>query len=133
MSDLEHTAIERMKAASEMSLQYYEKPLVICISGGKDSSVITELAIRAGIPAEFMHNHTTADAQWPERRTGRPNSFDGLNTKIFTCWPLTICSKNGSGVANWMAHGGWERRQMMFSTGGWSTTFFRARWRWRIF
>lgn len=62
MSDLEHTAIERLKAASEMSLQHYEKPLVICISGGKDSSVITELAIRSGIPLEFMHNHTTADA-----------------------------------------------------------------------
>lgn len=41
MSDLEQTAIERLKAASEMSLQHYEKPLVICISGGKDSSVIT--------------------------------------------------------------------------------------------
>lgn len=62
MSDLEHTAIERLKAASEMSLQYYKQPLMICISGGKDSSVITELAIRAGIPAEFKHSHTTADA-----------------------------------------------------------------------
>ena len=29
MSDLEHTAIERLKAASEMSLRYYEQPLVI--------------------------------------------------------------------------------------------------------
>lgn len=62
MSDLEHIAIERLKTASEMSLHVYEQPLVVCISGGKDSSVITELAIRAGIPVEFMHNHTTADA-----------------------------------------------------------------------
>lgn len=62
MSDLEHIAIERFKAASEMSLHAYGQPLVVCISGGKDSSVITELAIRAGIPVEFMHNHTTADA-----------------------------------------------------------------------
>ena len=29
MSDLEHIAIERLKAASEMSLQYYEKPIVV--------------------------------------------------------------------------------------------------------
>lgn len=62
MSDLEHVAIERLKAASEMSLLHYGQPLVITDSGGKDSSVCKELAIRAGIPFEVMHNHTTADA-----------------------------------------------------------------------
>lgn len=62
MSDLEHIAIERLKTASEMSLQYYGLPLVITDSGGKDSSVCKELALRAGIPFEIMHNHTTADA-----------------------------------------------------------------------
>lgn len=62
MSDLEHIAIERFKAASEMSLQHYGLPLVIADSGGKDSSACKELARRAGIPFEIMHNHTTADA-----------------------------------------------------------------------
>lgn len=62
MSDLEQVAIERLKAASEMSLQHYGLPLVITDSGGKDSSVCKELALRAGIPFEIMHNHTTADA-----------------------------------------------------------------------
>lgn len=62
MSDLEQISIERLKAASEMSLQHYGLPLVITDSGGKDSSVCKELAIRAGIPFEIMHNHTTADA-----------------------------------------------------------------------
>lgn len=62
MSDLEHIAIERLQAASEMSLQAYGQPLVITDSGGKDSSVCKELALRAGIPFEIMHNHTTADA-----------------------------------------------------------------------
>ena len=62
MSDLEHIAIERLKTASEMSLQYYGLPLVITDSGGKDSQVCKELALRAGIPFEIMHNHTTADA-----------------------------------------------------------------------
>lgn len=62
MSDLEQISIERLKAASEMSLRYYGQPLVITDSGGKDSSVCKELAIRAGIPFEVMHNHTTADA-----------------------------------------------------------------------
>lgn len=62
MSDLEHIAIERLQAASEMSLTHYGLPLVITDSGGKDSSVCKELAIRAGIPFEIQHNHTTADA-----------------------------------------------------------------------
>lgn len=62
MSDLEHLGIERLKVASDMSLKNYGLPLVITDSGGKDSSVVKELAIRAGIPFEVMHNHTTADA-----------------------------------------------------------------------
>lgn len=62
MTDLEQLAIERLKAASEMSLQHYGLPLVVMDSGGKDSSVCKELALRAGIPFEIQHNHTTADA-----------------------------------------------------------------------
>ena len=60
--DLEQTGIERLQAASEMSLMHYGEPLIITDSGGKDSAVIKELARRAGIPFEVMHNHTTADA-----------------------------------------------------------------------
>ncbi len=60
--DLEKTAIERLKLASEMSLTYYEQPLVVTYSGGKDSDVCLSLAKRAGIPFEVQHNHTTADA-----------------------------------------------------------------------
>ena len=55
-------AIERLQAASEMSLMHYGEPLIITDSGGKDSAVIKELARRAGIPFEVMHNNTTADA-----------------------------------------------------------------------
>lgn len=60
--DKVHTAIERLKAASDMSLSHYKKPLVVTTSGGKDSSVCVALAERAGIPFEVMHSHTTADA-----------------------------------------------------------------------
>lgn len=58
----EQTAIMRLQTASAMSLKAYGLPLVVTTSGGKDSSVCVELAIRAGIPFEVMHNHTTADA-----------------------------------------------------------------------
>ena len=98
MSDLEHTAIERLKAASEMSLQRYEKPLVICISGGKDSSVITELAIRAGIPVEFMHNHTTADA--PETVRFVRSEFKRLEELGYPC-SLNMPTYKGKRVSMW--------------------------------
>lgn len=60
--DLEQKAIERIRMASEMSIQLYEQPLVVTDSGGKDSLVCRELVKRAGIPYEVIHNHTTADA-----------------------------------------------------------------------
>lgn len=62
MADLEQIAIERLRTASEMSLTHYKQPLVITDSGGKDSQVVKELALRSGIPFEVQHNHTTADA-----------------------------------------------------------------------
>lgn len=60
--DLEQKAIERLKMASEISLKYYGKPLLVTYSGGKDSDVSLELAIRSGIPFEVQNSHTTADA-----------------------------------------------------------------------
>lgn len=55
-------AIERLKMGSEMSLKYYGKPLMITYSGGKDSEVLVDLAIKAKIPLEIVNSHTTADA-----------------------------------------------------------------------
>lgn len=98
MSDLEHIAIERLKAASEMSLMHYQKPLAVCISGGKDSSVITELAIRAGIPVEFMHNHTTADA--PETVYFVRSEFKRLEELGYHC-TLNMPTYKGKRVSMW--------------------------------
>lgn len=55
-------AIRRLQTASEMALARFQQPIVICISGGKDSSVLCDLARKAKIPFEAQHNHTTADA-----------------------------------------------------------------------
>lgn len=60
--DKEQKSIERIKIASEMSMNYYGKPLVCTYSGGKDSDVMLELFKRSGIPFEVHHSHTTADA-----------------------------------------------------------------------
>lgn len=44
--DPEKIAIGRLKAASDMALKYYGTPLVVTTSGGKDSNVCVELALR---------------------------------------------------------------------------------------
>ena len=81
--DKEQTAIDRLRAASEMSLSYYKLPLVVTTSGGKDSSVCVALAERAGIPFEIMHNHTTADA--PETVYFVRSEFRRLEEKGIKC------------------------------------------------
>lgn len=54
-ADPEQRAIARLKIASELSLEHYKTPLLLTHSGGKDSCVLTELALRAEIPFEVMH------------------------------------------------------------------------------
>lgn len=60
--DHEQKAIERIKLASEMSLNYYGQPLICTYSGGKDSDVMLELFKRSRVPFEAHHSHTIADA-----------------------------------------------------------------------
>ena len=98
MNDLEQTAIERLKAASEMSLMAYQQPLVICISGGKDSGVITEIAIRSGIPCEFQHNHTTADA--PETVRFVRSEMARLEEKGYKC-TVSMPTYKGQRTSMW--------------------------------
>lgn len=81
--DKEQKAIERLKIASNMSLQYYEQPLIVTTSGGKDSDVCIQLALNAGIPFEVQHNLTTADA--PETVYHVRNTFKILENKGIKC------------------------------------------------
>lgn len=98
MSDIEKIAIERLKAASEMSLQYYGQPLVITDSGGKDSQVCKELALRAGIPFEIIHNHTTADAPETVRYVrSEAKRFEGLGIK----YTINMPTYKGQRVSMW--------------------------------
>lgn len=81
--DLEKKAIARIKEASEMSLMFYKKPLVLTDSGGKDSAVCRALVERSGIPFEVIHNHTTVDA--PETVHTVRAEFRRLELKGITC------------------------------------------------
>ena len=85
--DLEKTAMERLRMASDMSLRLYKQPLVITYSGGKDSDVLLHLAGAAGIPYEVLHSLTTADAPetvWHVRDTFRRLELTGVKCDIDT-------------------------------------------------
>lgn len=87
-ADPEGRAIKRLQIASELTLANYGTPLVVTVSGGKDSSVCVELARRAGIPFEVLHSHTTADA--PETVRFVRNEFRRLEELGIPCsyhWP----------------------------------------------
>ena len=99
MSDLEQTAIERLKAASDMSLRLFEKPLVITYSGGKDSDVLLALTERSGIPFEVLHSLTTADA--PETVRHVYDTFRRLEEKGVTCTVDKHVQPDGSRVTMW--------------------------------
>lgn len=66
--DPEKIAIGRLKAASDMALKYYGTPLVVATSGGKDSSVCVELALRGG--ASRLKCSTTTQQRMRRRQCG---------------------------------------------------------------
>lgn len=99
MSDLEQAAIERLKAASDMSLRLFEKPLVITYSGGKDSDVLLHLARASGIPFEVLHSLTTADA--PETVRHVYDTFRRLEEKGVKCDVDKHVQPDGSRVTMW--------------------------------
>lgn len=83
--DLEHKAIARLQEAARLSEFYYQKPLILTVSGGKDSEVCLELCRRAGVPFEAVHNLTTADAPetiYHERKTFRRLEGEGVKCTI---------------------------------------------------
>lgn len=47
--DKEQKAFERLRLGAEMSKQYYNAPLILCYSGGKDSDVLVQLALNSVI------------------------------------------------------------------------------------
>ncbi len=96
--DKEQTAIERLRQAAELSEFYYQKPLLLTYSGGKDSEVCLELAKRAGITFEVIHSLTTADA--PETVRHVRKKFRELELSGVKC--TIACPKyKGEPVSLW--------------------------------
>lgn len=97
--DLEQKAVERIRAASEMSLHYYGKPLVCTYSGGKDSDVTLELFRRSGIPFEVHNSHTSADA--PQTVCHIREVFRDLELQGIKCSIDYHRQKDGSNLTMW--------------------------------
>lgn len=96
--DKEQAAIARLKEAALMSETYYQKPLIVTTSGGKDSDVCIALALAAGIDFEVQHNHTTADA--PETVYHVRDTFRRLEDKGITC-AVNMPTYKGQPVTMW--------------------------------
>lgn len=96
--DIEHIAVERLKMAAELSEKYYEKPLLLAYSGGKDSEVCLELCRRAKVPFEVMYNVTTADA--PETVYHVKKVFKKLEDEGINCI-FRIPYKGGKPTSIW--------------------------------
>jgi phosphoadenosine phosphosulfate reductase len=54
-------ALARIREFEPIALQNNSAGYHVCISGGKDSSVIQELCLMAGVCCEFVHSHTSVD------------------------------------------------------------------------
>ena len=55
-------SIEILKTAAKISEDFYSKPLILAYSGGKDSDVMLDLALKANIEFEAIYSTTTVDA-----------------------------------------------------------------------
>lgn len=64
-------AIEAFKTAEKIARDFYDKPVVVKYSGGKDSDVLLDLAIKSGIKFEVSHSITTVDAPQTNRHVKR--------------------------------------------------------------
>lgn len=96
--DKEQQAFERLRQGAMMSERYYDKPLMICYSGGKDSDVLVELALRSGIDFEVVNSHTTVDA--PETVKYIRQRFKKLEEKGIKC-SIELPTYKGKRTSMW--------------------------------
>lgn len=92
---------EALKVAADMSKEYYQAPLIITYSGGKDSDAMLQLALECLKPDEFevFNSHTTVDA--PETVYYIRDKFkelNGLGVKTTIKYPHY---KDGTPMSMW--------------------------------
>lgn len=90
-----------LRLAAEMSKEYYQKPLIITYSGGKDSDVMLQLAIECLQPPDFevLNSHTTVDA--PETVYYIRDKFKELESKGIKATIQYPHDKQGNPISMW--------------------------------
>lgn len=92
-------SIKVLQLAAEMSEKYFQKPLIVCYSGGKDSDVLLRLALESGINFEVQNSHTTVDA--PPTVYHIREVFKELEAKGIKCTIRHPAYKNGQWKTMW--------------------------------
>lgn len=72
-------SINVLKMAAEISQDFYKQPLIIAYSGGKDSDVMLDLALKANINIEVVYSTTTVEA--PQTMKHISEVFENLKSK----------------------------------------------------
>lgn len=90
-----------LRLAADMSKKYYGEPLIICYSGGKDSSVLLHLAESCLKNDEFMvqNSHTTVDA--PKTVYFIRKEFKRLEEKGIKTEIVYAKDKDGNPITMW--------------------------------
>ena len=90
-----------LRLAADMSKKYYDAPLIVCYSGGKDSEVLLDLAEKCLKPDDFMvqNSHTTVDA--PETVRHIREVFKRLEEKGIKTEILYAKYADGSPITMW--------------------------------
>lgn len=92
-------AIYLFKMGSHMSQSYYNKPIVVTYSGGKDSDLNIEVAKASGEPFEVYSRHTSADA--PQTVYHIRDKFKQLELDGIKCTIDIPRYKDGSQITMW--------------------------------
>ena len=92
---------ETLRLAAEMSEHYYQEPIVICYSGGKDSDVILRLAMDCLKPEQFevLHSITTVDSPVTNRYVNEV--YKELESKGIKCSKSIALGSDGKPTNMW--------------------------------
>ena len=92
---------ETLRLAAEMSEHYYQEPIVICYSGGKDSDVILRLAMDCLKPEQFevLHSITTVDSPVTNRYVNEV--YKELESKGIKCSKSIAMGSDGKPTNMW--------------------------------
>lgn len=92
-------SIMRIKEFNEIANKMHPDGYQVCVSGGKDSTVITDLAIKSEVRCHFIHNLTSVDA--PETIYYIRSEFRRLKEMGYKAEIEIPRDKNGKQITMW--------------------------------